>query len=183
MQESNFESRESFFAPGFKKERNKKMTIISVNYSENRFTLEHRRLLAESLTDAVLVPEVGQFCPPAREGFQVHFTERPTDKMAIGGKLLSDIPDHDVIVINLLVMEGDWPKKVRKQVIENILASLTKVLAVPEPSPSWWVTFQVIEEGSWGSRSSVLSILDLLDSGVFAEEKIKAIQKNIQNNS
>ncbi|WP_379141189.1 tautomerase enzyme [Paenibacillus sp. sgz500992] len=156
------------------------MTIISVNYSENRLTNEHRRLLAESLTDAVLVPEVGQFCPPAREGFQVHFTERSADRMAIGGKLLSDMPERDIITVNLIVMDGDWPNEVRKQVIENIFVSLTTVLEVPEPSPTWWVSFQVIEEGSWGSRGGVLSILDLLDSGVFTEEKIKAIRKNIQ---
>lgn len=56
---------------------------------------------------------------------------------------------------------------------------MTQVLGVPEPSPTWWVSFQVIEEGSWGSRGGVLSILDLLDSGVFTEEKIKSIKQNI----
>lgn len=44
------------------------MTMINVNYPTGRITLEQRRLLAEGLTDAVLVPEVGQYCPPAREG-------------------------------------------------------------------------------------------------------------------
>ncbi|MEK4730072.1 tautomerase family protein [Paenibacillus sp. FSL L8-0641] len=155
------------------------MTMINVNYQAGRITLEQRRLLAEGLTDAVLVPEVGQYCPPAREGFQVHFTERPIDYMAIGGQLLSDQPEPDVITINVLVMGGDWPNDVRKKVLENILGSLTQVLGVPEPSPTWWVSFQVIEEGSWGSRGGVLSILDLLDSGVFTEEKIKSIKQNI----
>ncbi|MGG4142681.1 tautomerase enzyme [Paenibacillus algorifonticola] len=156
------------------------MTMINVNYPNGRFTLEQRRLLAEGLTDAVLLPEVGQHCPPAREGFQVHFTERPTDYMAIGGKLLSDQPERDVIMINVLVMDGDWPNEVRKEVLENMLGSLTKVLEVSEPSPTWWITFQVIEEGSWASRGGVLSILDLLDSGVFTEEKMKAIRKHIE---
>lgn len=155
------------------------MTMINVNYPIGRITLEQRRLLAEALTDAVLVPEVGQYCPPAREGFQVHFTERTTDYMAIGGKLLSDQPERDVITVNVLVMDGDWPNEVRKEVLHNIIGSLTKVLEAPEPSPTWWVSFQVIEEGSWGSRGGMLSILDLLDSGVFTEEKMKAIRKNI----
>lgn len=154
------------------------MTMINVNYPAGRITLEQRRLLAEALTDAVLVPEVGQYCPPARDGFQVHFTERPADCMAIGGKLLSDQPERDVITVNVLVMDGDWPNEVRKEVLENIIGSLTKILEVPEPSPTWWVSFQVIEEGSWGSRGGVLSILDLLDSGVFTEDKIKAIRNN-----
>lgn len=157
------------------------MTMINVNYPVGRISVEQRRLLAEALTDAVLVPEVGQYCPPAREGFQVHFTERPADYMAIGGKLLSDQPERDVITINVLVMDGDWPNKVRKEVIENIFGSLTKILEVPEPSPSWWVSFQVIEDGSWGSRGGVLSVLDLLDSGVFTEEKKKAILNNISS--
>jgi phenylpyruvate tautomerase PptA (4-oxalocrotonate tautomerase family) len=86
---------------------NPNMTMINVNYPVGRISVEQRRPLAEALTDTVLVPEIGQYCPPAREGFQVHFTERPADYMAIGGKLLSD---------------------------------------QPEPSPTWWVSFQVIDE-------------------------------------
>ena len=42
---------------------------------------------------------------------------------------------------------------------------------------SWWVTFRVIDEGSWGSRAQVLSILDLLASGVFTPERIAEIRK------
>ncbi|RRJ64945.1 tautomerase enzyme [Paenibacillus oralis] len=155
------------------------MTMIAVHYPEGRITLEQRRLLAESLTDAVLIPEVGQFCPPARDGFQVRFAEYSAEHMAIGGKLLADGPERDIITVNILVMDGDWPNEVRKEVLENILDCLGKVLEVPEPPPTWWVSFQVIEEGSWGSRGGVLSILDLLDSGVFTEEKIKAIRQKL----
>ncbi|MGW7694439.1 hypothetical protein ACWGMA_37225 [Streptomyces asiaticus] len=45
---------------------------------------------------------------------------------------------------------------------------------LPEPSPAWWVNFRVIDEGGWGSRGGVLSVLPLLDSGVFTEGKTKA---------
>jgi hypothetical protein len=103
--------------------------------------------------------------------------------MAIGGKLLSEQPKRDVIAINVLVMDGDWPNEVRKEVIENILGSLAHILEVSEPFPAWWVSFQVIEEGSWGSRGGVLSVLDLLDSGVFTEEKKKAIRDNFSSGS
>jgi hypothetical protein len=41
------------------------------------------------------------------------------------------------------------------------------------------VNFQVIDEGSWGSRGGVLSILQLLDSGAFTAERIKAIRAAI----
>ncbi|WP_280194138.1 hypothetical protein [Nocardia farcinica] len=40
------------------------MTVITVNASNGRLSLEQRRELAETLTDAVLVPEVGQLAPP-----------------------------------------------------------------------------------------------------------------------
>ena len=66
------------------------MTIITVTTPEGRLSLEQRRRLAETLTDAVLEPEVGQLAPAARVGFQVVFSERPLDGMAIGGKLLAD---------------------------------------------------------------------------------------------
>ncbi|MFI2200274.1 4-oxalocrotonate tautomerase family protein [Streptomyces sp. NPDC020192] len=153
------------------------MTVITVNTSKGRLDREQRRLLAETLTDAVLVPEVGQFAPAARMGFQVHFVEREPDMMAIGGRLLADAgPGLDVMVIDVAVMDGHWPREVRAEVIERVLAALAEAAGLPEPSPAWWVNFRVIEEGSWGSRGGVLSVLSLLGSGVFSEEKAQAIR-------
>lgn len=153
------------------------MTIITVNSPKGRLGLEQRRKLAETLTDAVLVPEVGQLAPPARVGFQVHFVEREPDMMAIGGRLLADVgPDADVMVIDVAVMDGDWRQEVRTAVIERILAALADACDLAKPSPTWWVNFRVIDEGSWGSSGGVLSVLSLLDSGVFTEEKAKAIR-------
>ncbi|MFR1849790.1 MULTISPECIES: hypothetical protein [Clostridia] len=42
------------------------MTMIYVNTEKNRFSIEQRRELAQSLTDAVLIPEIGQLVPGAR---------------------------------------------------------------------------------------------------------------------
>ncbi|WP_406451910.1 tautomerase enzyme [Streptomyces sp. NBC_01622] len=153
------------------------MTVITVNTPKGRLSLGERRALAETLTDAVLVPEVGQFAPAARVGFQVHFMEREPDMMALGGRLLADTgPGLDVMVIDVAVMDGDWRREVRAEVIERILAAMAEACGLPEPSPAWWVNFRVIGEGSWGSSGAVLSVLSLLDSGVFTEEKIKAIR-------
>ncbi len=153
------------------------MTVITVNTPKGRLSLEERRALAETLTDAVLVPEVGQFAPAARVGFQVHFVEREPDMMAIGGRLLADTGQGlDVMVIDVAVMDGDWRREVRAEVIERVLAAMAKACGLSAPSPAWWVNFRVIDEGSWGSSGGVLSVLSLLDSGVFTEEKIKAIR-------
>ncbi|QYX82145.1 tautomerase family protein [Streptomyces akebiae] len=153
------------------------MTIITVNTTQGRLDLEQRRALAEALTDAVLVPEVGRFAPAARAGFQVHFVERAADMMAIGGRLLADAePTADVMVIDVTVMDGDWRPEVRAEVIERILAAMAEACGVAQPSPTWWVTFRVVDEGSWGSSGGVLSVLSLLDSGVFTEEKSEAIR-------
>jgi len=154
------------------------LTIITVTTPENRLSHEQRRQLAESLTDAVLVPEVGQLAPPARIGFQVHFVERTPDRMAIGGKLLSDQwPMPDVATIDICVMDAAWPKTVRKQVIDNVLAAMARSCGMAAPSPAWWATFRVIDEGSWGSRGTVLSMLDLLATGVFTPERIAEVRK------
>ncbi|MNW20752.1 hypothetical protein D3C71_2213000 [compost metagenome] len=61
--------------------------------------------------------------------------------------------------------------------IENTLAAMAKGCGAEKPSPAWWVTFRVIDEGSWGSRGGVTSILDLLASGVFTPAKIDAIRQ------
>lgn len=153
------------------------MTIITVNAPKGRLGLEQRRELAETLTDAVLVPEIGQHAPAARAGFQVHFVERERDMMAIGGRLLADAaPDLDVMVIDVAVMDAAWQRDVRAEVIERVLAALAKACGLDKPSPTWWVNFRVIDEGSWGSSGRVLSILPLLESGVFTEERAKAVR-------
>ncbi|WP_210581498.1 tautomerase enzyme [Streptomyces sp. GESEQ-4] len=153
------------------------MTIITVNAPRGRLGLEQRRELAETLTDAVLVPEVGQPAPAARVGFQVHFVERERDMMAIGGRLLSDTDQElDVMVIDIAVMDAAWQPDVRGQVIERVLAALAAAFGLEKPSPTWWVNFRVIDEGSWGSSGGVLSVLPLLDSEVFTEERVKAVR-------
>lgn len=153
------------------------MTIVTVNTPAGRLSLEQRRELAETLTDAVLVPEVGQHAPAARPGFQVHFVERERDMMAIGGRLLSDAdPGLDVMVIDIAVMDAAWQQEVRTEVIERVLAALAKACGLEKPAPAWWVNFRVIDEGSWGSSGGVLSVLPLLDSGVFTEERVKAVR-------
>ncbi|WP_216588715.1 tautomerase family protein [Streptomyces brasiliscabiei] len=153
------------------------MTIITVNAPKGRLSLEQRRELAETLTDAVLVPEVGRHAPAARAGFQVHFVERERDMMAIGGRLLADVDQElDVMAIDLAVMDAAWQPEVRAEVIERVLAALAVACGLEKPAPAWWVNFRVIDEGSWGSSGGVLSVLPLLESGVFTEERIKAVR-------
>jgi len=66
---------------------------------------------------------------------------------------------------------------VRKQVTVNVLAAMAKACGLDRPSPAWWTTFRTIDEGSWGSRGGVLSILDLLATGVFTPERVTEIRK------
>lgn len=157
------------------------MTIITVTTRRGRLSADQRRQLARTLTDAVLVPEVGQAALPARIGFQVHFTELDVDAMAIGGAVLADLPgEPDPMTIDVTVMDAAWPNDLRKQVIGNILDAMAQACGLSAPPPSWWVTFRVVEEGSWGSRGGVLSILDLLDSGVFTAERAGAIRAEME---
>src|SRR5215475_6777281 len=138
------------------------VTFIHVMTPQGRISAEQRRVLAKTLTDAVLVPEVGKLVPEARRGYQVHFLERPLDMIAHGGELLCDRPS-DVMVLDVAVMDCCWTRADREAVIRNIFAALTEALGMKAPSPGWWINFRIIEEGSWGSRGGVLSFLDLLD--------------------
>ena len=47
------------------------MTFIHVMTPQGRLNVEQRRKFAMTLTDAVLVPEVGKLSPEARRGYQV----------------------------------------------------------------------------------------------------------------
>jgi phenylpyruvate tautomerase PptA (4-oxalocrotonate tautomerase family) len=160
------------------------MTIINVTTPAGRLDVHQRRTLARTLTDAVLLPEVGQLAPIARSGFQVHFTERNTDMMAIGGALLADAAaPADVMTIDIAVMDAAWNRGVRAVVIERVLAAMTEACGLNMPSPAWWVTFRVIDNGSWGARGGVLAIEDILDDTVFTAERIAAIRSTQQNQS
>ncbi|WP_205302843.1 hypothetical protein [Nonomuraea montanisoli] len=130
---------------------------------------------ARTLTDAVLVPEIGQFVAAARVGFQVHFVERAPDMIAIGGALAGD-SGQDVMQVDVAAMEADWNRRVRAEVIERILAALAEACGVAVPAPTWWVNLRTVDEGGWGSAGGVTSILALLDSGVFTAERAAAIR-------
>ncbi|MGX9901184.1 tautomerase family protein [Arthrobacter sp. SA17] len=151
------------------------MTVITVTTLEGRLTLEQRRELARTLTDAVLVPEVGQAAVAARAGFQVHFLPLAADEMAIGGLLAAD-SGADPMRVDIAVMDSHWPQEVRSRVIKNVFAALAEATVLAQPSPGWWVNFRVIDEGSWGSNGRTLSVHDLLDSGVFTAEKAEAVR-------
>lgn len=153
------------------------MTIITVAAPRGRIDPGQRQRLARTLTDAVLVPEVGQPAPEARAGFQVHFVELDPDAMAIGGRLLADHPEQpEVMTIDVAVMDAAWPPTLRAEVIANLLAALAEACGHATPPPGWWVTFRVIDEGSWGARGGAVSILDLLATGVFTAERAAAIR-------
>lgn len=99
--------------------------------------------------------------------------------MAIGGLLIQEHP-ADVMWIDITVMDAAWPKPLRRQVIERVLAAMSEACGMDVPSPGWWMTFRVVDDGSWGSRGTVLSILDLLGSGVFTPpraEEIRAVRR------
>lgn len=153
------------------------MTFIHVMTPQGRLNVDQRRMLAKTLTDAVLVPEVGKLTPEARRGYQVHFVERPLDMIAHGGELLSDRPS-DVMVLDVVVMDCCWTREDRAKVIRNIHAALADACGMEKPSPAWWINFRIIEEGSWGSRGGVLSFLDLLEHGAshFSAERAAAIR-------
>lgn len=154
------------------------MTSITVHHSEGRIDLEQRRVLARTLTDAVLTVECGHMLEPARIGFQVHFRPLPADCLAIGGRLLSDAP-ADIMVLDVAVMDAAWTRADRKAVIDALFAALASALGMTHPSPTWWIQFRVIEEGSWGSRGGALSILDLLATGAFTSERAEAIRREL----
>ena len=80
----------------------------------------------------------------------------------------------------LTIAERRKLAEVRAVVIRNILAAMADALHIAKPSSTSRVTFRVLDEGSWSSRGDVLSILDLLDTGVFTPNRIAAIRQAVR---
>jgi hypothetical protein len=155
------------------------MTSIILHHPEGRVDLQQRRVLAQTLTDAVLTIECGQMLEAARVGFQVHFRSLPMDCMGIGGRLFVDMP-VDILLLDVAVMDAAWTRQDRVMVIDGLFAALAHGLGVEHPSPTWWIQFRIIEEGSWGSRGGALSILDLLETEAFTPQRAEAIRRHHQ---
>lgn len=153
------------------------MTFILVRTPQGRLNTEQRRELARTLTDAVLIPEVGRMAPEARRGYQVQFVESALDMIAHAGELLCDRPS-DSMVVDVAVMDCCWTREDRATAIRGLLSAMADACGMDAPSPTWWVNFRIIEEGSWGSRGAVLSFLDILDhsSNVVPPERAAAIR-------
>lgn len=154
------------------------MTIITVRTPTGLLDTDRRRTLAQTLTDAVLVPEVGAMVEAARAGFQVHFLDLDSDRIAIGGRLVAD-DGQDVALIDVCVMDGDWPEPVRAEVIRRVLAALAEATGRDAPSPNWWVNLRVIDDGSWGAFGDVLTMEQLLAFGLFPEDRAATIRASL----
>lgn len=152
------------------------MTIITIRSSAGRLSRDQRAELATSLTDAVLLVECGQLTDAARWGFQVHFTDLPSDHIAIGGTLAADLDGIDLITVDITVMDGHWPPDGRATVIERTFTALAAALEVETVPPTWWVTFRTIDEGSWGSGGNALSLVPLLDTGLFTAKRADQVR-------
>jgi phenylpyruvate tautomerase PptA (4-oxalocrotonate tautomerase family) len=157
------------------------MTIITVRSPAGLIARAQRAELATTLTDAVLLTECGQLSDAARWGFQVHFTELPTDQIAIGGSLAADLGNISPVTVDITVMDGHWPPEDRAAVIEGTFAALAEALGVEAVPPTWWITFRTIDEGSWGSSGTALSLLPLLDTGLFTVERADQIRATLSS--
>jgi hypothetical protein len=147
------------------------MTFIHVMTPQGRFNAGERRILAKSLTDAVLMPEVGRPVPEVPGPFPR--TAARHDRAWRRTAQRQAERRHGVVV-----MDCCWTREDREAVIRNVFAALTEALGMKAPSPGWWINFRIIEEGCWGSRGGVLSFHDLLDQGgaAFPPERAAAIR-------
>jgi hypothetical protein len=58
------------------------------------------------------------------------------------------------MAIHVAVMDVAWQPDVRAEVVERVLAALAAACGMEKPSPTRWVDFRVIDEGSRGSSGA-----------------------------
>jgi phenylpyruvate tautomerase PptA (4-oxalocrotonate tautomerase family) len=156
------------------------MPLVRITYPRGALGTEHKRRIAESLTEIVLDAEVDAVTEPGRMVTVIHFHEVEASDWSVGGRLRSeatDPPDH--FIVDVVVLEGLLEGARRSDVHRRVTDAFQKAFgadAHPLLPMRVWVLVHEVREGSWGAGGMTVSALDVaqfihpaLDDGRRAE--------------
>ena len=140
------------------------MPLLRVTHQRGAFTDAQKAQLAEELTHAILVAEIGNDNPTARSLAYVIFQEAdPKTSWFVGGKL-QDAPQGGHFICDVVYPFGAADQAAKTQLHKDINNIVARVLNVDGTFPNRagdWVLIHEITEGNWGVSGQTVGIKDI----------------------
>ena len=141
------------------------MPLLRVTHQRGAFTNEQKAQLAEELTHAIIVAEVGSDNPASRSVAYVLFEEiDPKSSWFVGGKLEDRSPQGGRFIFDVFYPIGAANQEQKTQLHKDINESVAKVLGVDGTFPlrgGDWVFIHELTEGNWGVGGQTIGVADV----------------------
>lgn len=130
------------------------MPLLRITHTKGAFTTDQKKALAERLTHAILVGEIGVDNEFGRPVANVIFQAvDPETDWFIGGKIEASPPKGGRFMLDVIFPQGSSTQKDKTEMHRAINAAISEVLDVDGTFPNRagdWVLIQEITNGNWG---------------------------------
>lgn len=141
------------------------MPLLRVTHQRGAFTDMQKAQLANELTHALLMGEVGSDNPASRAVAYVVFDEvDPKTSWFVGGKLEETRPTGGRFIFDVFYPVGAASQEHKTQLHKDINDSVARVLDVDGTFPNRggdWVFIHEITEGNWGVSGQTIGVADV----------------------
>jgi phenylpyruvate tautomerase PptA (4-oxalocrotonate tautomerase family) len=152
------------------------MPLLRVTHQAGAFTDTQKAQLAEKLTHAILVAEIGNDNPTARSLAYVIFQEiDPKTSWFVGGKIQEAAPQGGYFILDVVYPFGAATQAAKTQLHKDLNDIIARVLNVDGTFPNRagdWVLIHEITEGNWGVSGQTMSIKDIHSATQGSPERI-----------
>jgi len=141
------------------------MPLLRITHQRGAFTDAQKAALAEELTSAILVAEVGADTPAGRAVAYVIFDEvDPTTSWFVGGKPDLVPPTGGRFLFDVVYPVGASPQADKTKLHATINGIIAKTFGVDGSFPNRagdWVLVHEIADGNWGASGQTIGIREI----------------------
>jgi phenylpyruvate tautomerase PptA (4-oxalocrotonate tautomerase family) len=142
-----------------------KMPLLRITHQRGAFTDTQKALLADELTAAILIAEVGADTPAGRAVAYVLFNEVDAKtSWFVGGKPDLDAPKGGRFIFDVVYPVGAAPQSDKTALHARINAIIAKTLDVDGSFPNRagdWVLVHEVPDGNWGASGQTVGIREI----------------------
>lgn len=160
------------------------MPLLTITHTQGAFTDAQKKILAERLTHAILVAEVGADNEHGRPVANVIFQAVDAQtSWFIGGRIEPELPVGGRFIIEAVIPQGSSPQNDKTELHRAINEVISEVLGVDGTFPNRagdWVLVREIPDGNWGVSGKTMSSAQIAEVVKTAPERVAYTEFLIQ---